>query len=79
MTEEEIYTLIKVTLNEIVPGASDIISLETDLINQGILDSLDAMRFIFSLEKKLGQKIAIITEDNIDLLVSSIISAIMNN
>ena len=51
---------------------------ETDLIEEGILDSLDAMTFLFHLEKEVKQKIKEIDDEFDDFTVSTLIKILSN-
>ena len=51
---------------------------DTDLIEEGILDSLDAMTFLFHLEKIVGSKILEIDDEYEDFRVSSLVSILSN-
>ncbi len=50
----------------------------TDLIEEGILDSLDAMTFLFHLEKEVKQKIKEIDDEFDDFTVSTLIKILSN-
>ena len=76
MNKEESLELIKECIESVSPGSSEEVTTDTNLIEDGILDSLDAMSFIFEIEKKIGTKLSSITEQDIDLLVSSLIDEI---
>ena len=51
---------------------------DTDLIEEGILDSLDAMTFLFHLEKEVNQKISEIDEEFDDFKIATFIQILSN-
>ncbi len=53
------------------------IAEDDDLIGDGIIDSLDAMMFLFELEKALGKKIGTIDESYEDFTVRGLADAII--
>ena len=53
------------------------ITEDDDLIGDGIIDSLDAMMFLFELEKALGHKISTIDESYEDFTVRGLADAII--
>lgn len=54
------------------------ITEDTDLIGEGIVDSLDAMVFLFELEKSAGSKLTAIDEDYEDFRVGALIDAVLH-
>jgi len=50
------------------------LEIDIDLFEEGILDSLDAMTFLFNLEKLVNKKIIEIDEDFEDFKISSLVS-----
>jgi len=73
MDQNESYKLLIECIESIKPGSGSLITMNTDLIEDGILDSLDAMTFIFKLEKRTGTKIKNIHEGSVDLSVESLV------
>ena len=51
---------------------------DTDLIEEGILDSLDAMTFLFHLEKEVNEKISEIDDEFDDFTISTLIQILSN-
>ena len=51
---------------------------DTDLIEEGILDSLDAMTFLFHLEKEVNQKISEIDEEFDHFKIATLIQILSN-
>ena len=49
------------------------INRETNLVDEGILDSLDTLAFVFELETHIGKKIPEIDEDFDDFRVSTFV------
>ena len=72
MTDEEAIQLIRKSINSVIQGAGDSISFETDLVKDGIIDSLDSMSFLFELEALLGKTIDEIDEKFLDFRVSTL-------
>ena len=56
---------------------ADTLQEGVDLIGDGLIDSLDAMMFLFELEKGLGHKIATIDESYQDFTVRGLADAII--
>jgi acyl carrier protein len=65
--------MIKASLDATLPGKSASITLETELIKDGILDSLDSMNFLFELEGLNGAKLEAIDETFDDFRVSRLV------
>ena len=51
---------------------------DTDLIEEGILDSLDAMTFLFHLEKEVNEKISEIDDEFDDFIIATLIQILSN-
>lgn len=62
--------LIKKALEMTTPGVSEKVTMDTHLVADGILDSLDLMNFMFELEDLHGHKIEQIDETFDDYRVS---------
>ena len=77
MTPEVAFDMIKASLEAILPGKSEGITLETELIKDGILDSLDSMNFLFELESLNGSKLVEIDETFDDFRVSKLVNILM--
>lgn len=79
MDSNEALNLIKKALNATNADFSEeSINLDTDLILEGILDSLDAMSFLFELEGIIDKKIVEIDEDFDDFKVKNFINILEN-
>ena len=75
MIEKEIIELIKDCLKKTEVNLDGILlDNNTDLLAEGILDSLDAMTFLFHIEKKVGKKITEIDDEFEDFRISSLLS-----
>ena len=70
MTNEEAFELIKKALDNTTPGLSAKIENSTDLVNDGLIDSLDSMNFLFELETLHGDRLSAIDETFDDFRVS---------
>ena len=58
MTEEKALEMIAAALEQTAPGLGDDITIDTDLSDEDILDSLDRMTFLFELEHLNGSMIS---------------------
>ena len=58
------------------PDFNQEITIDTDLIKDGILDSLEAINFLFELENNFSDKIDDIDDDFNDFSVGSIMDLI---
>tara|TARA_R110000796_G_scaffold68309_11_gene156484 strand:- start:7297 stop:7533 length:237 start_codon:yes stop_codon:yes gene_type:complete len=72
MTNDEAFELIKKALDEVSEGASESLTMDTHLLEDDILDSLDAMSFMFELEKMLGKSLAV-DEEFSDFKITTLI------
>ena len=79
MNSTEAFDLIKKSL---IAAEVDISNLsldeDTDLIKEGILDSLDAMTFLFHLEKEVNQKIKEIDDEFDNFQISNFVKILSN-
>ncbi len=79
MNSTESFDLIKKSL---IAAEVDISNLsldeDTDLIKEGILDSLDAMTFLFHLEKEVNQKIKEIDDEFDNFQISNFVKILSN-
>lgn len=78
MTEEEALGKIREAINEVSPGAGDDVTMQTDLVADEVLDSLDLMNFLFELETANGSKIEAIDEDYSDFRIASLVMHLRN-
>ena len=79
MEKNKAIEYIKKTLELSEIELDDIsITMETDLLEDGILDSLDAMTFLFNLEKNVNTIIVEIDDDFNDFKISSLVSILLN-
>lgn len=72
------YASIIQALEKTSPGLSGKVSMDTHLVNDGIVDSLDSMSFLFELEQILGKKLDEIDETFDDFRVSRLVEIINN-
>ena len=77
MTREEALTAITKALTTTVGDVDGTISEGTNLVDEGMLDSLDSMTFLFELENDLGLKLEAIDETYEDFRVGSIVDIIV--
>jgi len=79
MNANESVALIKKALIAAEVNIDDnYLNEDTDLIEDGILDSLDAMTFLFHLEKELNQKISQIDDEFDDFKIANLIQILSN-
>tara|TARA_Y200000002_G_C22086488_1_gene416746 strand:- start:192 stop:434 length:243 start_codon:yes stop_codon:yes gene_type:complete len=79
MNQEDALNTIKKALNSTQAEYSDeSIKLDTNLIDEGILDSLDAMSFLFELETIIDKKITEIDEEFEDFNVRKFVEILRN-
>lgn len=72
MTEVEAYQLIVGAIAKVAPSKATSVTEDTDLLTEGVLDSLDVMNFLFELEQRLGRKLTAIDETYNDFRVRSL-------
>ncbi len=79
MNATESVSLIKKALISAEVDIEDYsLNEDTDLIEEGILDSLDAMTFLFHLEKEVNEKISEIDDEFDDFTISTLIQILSN-
>lgn len=77
MTREEALAAITKALTTTVGDVDGTISEDTNLVDDGMLDSLDSMTFLFELETDLGMKLEAIDETYDDFRVGSIVDIVV--
>lgn len=77
MTREKAFELIKQALEKTQAGSSEKVTMETDLVADGIVDSLDSMNFLFELETALGQSLTSIDETFDDFKVTTLVDLVV--
>lgn len=77
MTREEALTAITKALTTTVGDVDGTIGEDTNLVEEGMLDSLDSMTFLFELENDLGMKLQAIDETYEDFRVGSIVDIVV--
>ena len=77
MTREEALTAITKALTTTVGDVDGTIGDGTNLVDEGMLDSLDSMTFLFELENDLGLKLEAIDETYEDFRVGSIVDIVV--
>ena len=79
MNATESVSLIKKALISAEVDIEDYsLNEDTDLIEEGILDSLDAMTFLFHLEKEVNEKISEIDDECDDFTIATLIQILSN-
>ena len=77
MTREDALAAITKALTTTVGDIDGAITEDTDLVEDGMLDSLDSMTFLFELENDLGMKLEAIDETYEDFRVGSIVDIVV--
>ena len=77
MTREEALMAITKALTTTVGDVDGTIGEGTNLVDEGMLDSLDSMTFLFELENDLGLKLEAIDETYEDFRVGSIVDIVV--
>ena len=79
MNATESVSLIKKALISAEVDIEDYsLNEDTDLIEEGISDSLDAMTFLFHLEKEVNEKISEIDDEFDDFTIATLIQILSN-
>ncbi len=77
MTREEALAVVTKALTTTVGDVTGDITEDTNLVDDGMLDSLDSMTFLFELENDLGIKLQAIDETYEDFRVGSIVDIVV--
>jgi acyl carrier protein len=77
MTREEALAAITKALTETVGSVDGDVTEDTDLVADGMLDSLDSMTFLFELENGLGTKLEAIDETYEDFRVGALVDIVV--
>ena len=77
MTREEALAAITKALAATVGSVDADVTEDTNLVDDGLLDSLDSMTFLFELENDLGTKLEAIDETYDDFRVGSIVDIVV--
>ena len=77
MTREEALAAITKALTATVGSVDADVTEDTNLVEDGLLDSLDSMTFLFELENDLGTKLEAIDETYEDFRVGSIVDIVV--
>ena len=77
MTREEALAAITKALTATVGSVDAAVGEDTNLVDDGLLDSLDSMTFLFALESDLGTKLDAIDETYEDFRVGSLVDIVV--
>ena len=77
MTREDALAAITKALTTTVGDAVGPIGEDTNLVVDGMLDSLDSMTFLFELENDLGMKLGAIDETYEDFRVGALVDIVV--
>lgn len=77
MTREEALAAITKALTATVGSVDGDLTEDTNLVEDGLLDSLDSMTFLFELENDLDTKLEAIDETYEDFRVGAIVDIVV--
>jgi acyl carrier protein len=77
MTRDEALAAITKALTATVGSVDGDLTEETNLVEDGLLDSLDSMTFLFELENDLGSKLEAIDETYDDFRVGALVDIVV--
>lgn len=77
MTRDEALAAITKALAATVGSVDGDVTEDTNLVDDGLLDSLDSMTFLFELENDLGTKLEAIDETYEDFRVGAIVDIVV--
>jgi acyl carrier protein len=77
MTREEALAAITKALTATVGSVDGDVTEDTNLVEDGMLDSLDSMTFLFELENDLDTKLEAIDETYEDFRVGAIVDIVV--
>ena len=77
MTRDEALAAVTKALAATVGDVTGTITEDTNLVDDGILDSLYSMTFLFELENDLGSKLEAIDETYDDFRVGSLVDIVV--
>jgi len=77
MTREEALAAITKALTATVGSVDGEVTEDTNLVEDGLLDSLDSMTFLFELENDLNTKLEAIDETYEDFRVGAIVDIVV--
>ncbi len=77
MTREDAIAAIRKALTATVGDVEGEITEDTNLVEEGMLDSLDSMTFLFELENDLDTKLAAIDETYDDFRVGALVDIVV--
>ena len=77
MTRDEALAVITKALIATVGSVDSDLADDTNLVDDGLLDSLDSMTFLFELENDLGSKLEAIDETYDDFRVGALVDIVV--
>ena len=77
MTRDEALAVITKALIATVGSVDGDLAEDTNLVDDGLLDSLDSMTFLFELENDLGSKLEAIDENYDDFRVGALVDIVV--
>lgn len=72
-TPDAVFDTLVASIAKVVPKNTHAVTMETDLVGDGVLDSLDVMSFLFEFEQQLGTKLDAIDEEFNDFRVERLV------
>ena len=76
MPQERAFEILQDCLAKVVSTDLSAVGDETDLIEEGVIDSLDSMSLLFEIEKTIGTKMPEIAGDYEDFRVKELVAII---
>jgi acyl carrier protein len=73
MTKDEAFNMIQEALDKVKPGSGAKLTAEAHLVDDGFVDSLDSMNFLFELENAHGGRLEQIDDTFSDFRVVRLI------
>ena len=77
-TAENAFALIQQALDKVKPGTGAKITMESQLLDDGFVDSLDSMNFLFELENLHGDRLAAIDDTFNDFRVARLVEILVD-
>ena len=78
MSRDEAFKMIQDSLDVVKPGTGSKLTLESHLVDDGFVDSLDSMNFLFELENKHGSRLEQIDDTFNDFRVTRLVDILVS-
>lgn len=73
MTRDDAFKMIQDALDKVKPGTGSKLTPESHLVDDGFVDSLDSMNFLFELENQHGSRLEAIDDTFSDFRVTKLV------